>query len=139
MLNFINKLFGGSKSEKDVKKLMPVIDQIGVLYNSFQSLSHDELRNRSFALRATIQEYVAAISQQIATQREEAENTVDIHIKSSLYKAIDQLVKDKDKQLEEILLQILPEAFAIVKDASRRFKENSLIERVSQPFQSHAL
>jgi len=125
MLNFINKLFGGSKSEKDVKKLMPVIDQIGVLYNSFQPLSHDELRNRSFALRATIQEYVAAISQQIATQREEAENTVDIHIKSSLYKAIDQLVKDKDKQLEEILLQILPEAFAIVKDASRRFKENT--------------
>ncbi len=125
MLKFINKLFGGSKSEKDVKKLLPVIDQISVLYNSFQTLSHDDLRNRSFALRAKIQEYVADISQQIATQREEAENTEDIHVKSTLYKAIDQLVKDKDKQLEEILLQILPEAFAIVKDASRRFKENT--------------
>lgn len=125
MLKFINKLFGGSKSEKDVKKLLPVIDQISAIYNSFQSLSHDELRGKSFALRAKIQNYVSDISAQIKAQRDQAEVTEDIHVKSAIYKAVDELVKEKDKQLEEILLQILPEAFAIVKDASRRFKENT--------------
>ena len=125
MLKFINKLFGGSKSEKDVKKLLPVIDQIGTIYNSFQTLSHDELRAKSFRLREKIQEHVADISQQIKSLREEAETTADIHVKSTMYKSIDELVKEKDKQLEEVLLQILPEAFAIVKDASRRFKENT--------------
>ncbi|HOZ52668.1 MAG TPA: preprotein translocase subunit SecA, partial [Chitinophagaceae bacterium] len=69
--------------------------------------------------------HVADISQQIKSLREEAETTADIHVKSTMYKSIHELVKEKDKQLEEVLLQILPEAFAIVKDASRRFKENT--------------
>jgi preprotein translocase subunit SecA len=125
MLKFINKLFGGSKSEKDVKKMLPVIDQINTFYQSFQSLSHDEIRAKSYALRARIQEYVAGITAQIKEQREVAEKTDDIHVKSAIYKAVDELIKEKDKQLEEVLLQILPEAFAIVKDASRRFKENT--------------
>jgi preprotein translocase subunit SecA len=125
MLKFINKLFGGSKSEKDVKKMLPVIDQINTFYQSFQSLSHDEIRAKSYALRARIQEYVAGITAQIKEQREVAEKTDDIHVKSAIYKAVDELIKEKDKQLEEVLLQILPEAFAIVKDASRRLKENT--------------
>lgn len=125
MLKFINKLFGGSKSEKDVKKLAPVIDQINQIYQSFQTISHDELRQKSLNLRAKIQEYVSDIANEIKVQREAAENNEDIHSKGTMYKAIDQLVKDKDAKLEEILLQILPEAFAIVKDASRRLKENT--------------
>ncbi|MBK7764155.1 MAG: preprotein translocase subunit SecA [Bacteroidetes bacterium] len=125
MLKFINKLFGGSKSEKDVKKLAPVIEQISQIYQSFQTISHDELRQKSLNLRAKIQDYVSDISAEIKAQREAAENNTDIHAKGTMYKAIDQLVKDKDAKLEEILLQILPEAFAIVKDASRRLKENT--------------
>ena len=58
MLNFINKLFGGSKSEKDVKKIQPVIDQINKHFQAYQSLSNDDLRNNTQLFRARIKDYV---------------------------------------------------------------------------------
>jgi preprotein translocase subunit SecA len=125
MLKLINKLFGGSKSEKDVKKLSPIIEQINVFFDQYQRLTHDELREKSFEFRKRIQEYTKGISTQIADKRSEAEQTKDIHAKNDIFKAVDQLIKDKDKQIEEILLQILPEAFAVVKEASNRFKNNT--------------
>jgi len=127
MLNFINKLFGGSKSEKDVKKLAPVIDQINQHFNSYQSISNDELRGKTTDFRNRIKEYTKEIADKIAAKKEEAENTVDIHVKNDIFKEIDSLIKDKDKQLEEVLLQILPEAFATVKEASRRFSTNDTL------------
>ncbi|MBL7765959.1 MAG: preprotein translocase subunit SecA [Chitinophagaceae bacterium] len=125
MLKFINKLFGGSKSEKDVKKIGPVIDQINQYFQSYQSLSMDELRAKTPEFKQRIQNHVQAITAEISAQKQVAEQTEDIHRKSEIFKQIDQLVKDRDKQLEEVLLQILPEAFAVVKEASRRFKENT--------------
>lgn len=125
MLNFISKLFGGSKSEKDVKKITPVIAQINQHFQAYQSLSHTQLRNKTHEFRARIQEHVKEISAKISDLKAQAENTADLHAKGDLFKQIDALVKDRDKQLEEVLLQILPEAFATVKDAARRFKENT--------------
>ncbi len=124
MLNFINKLFGGSKSEKDVKKLSPVIDQINQHFQSYQSISNDDLRAKTVDFRNRIAAHVQNVTTQIADLKAEAENTADIHAKSDIYKQVDQLVKTRDGQLEEVLLQILPEAFAVVKAASQRFKEN---------------
>jgi preprotein translocase subunit SecA len=124
MLNFINKLFGGSKSEKDVKKLSPVIDQINQHFQSYQSISNDALRAKTVDFRNRIAAHVQNVTTQIADLKSEAENTADIHAKSDIYKQVDQLVKTRDGQLEEVLLQILPEAFAVVKAASQRFKEN---------------
>lgn len=125
MLNFINKLFGGSKSEKDVKKLSPVIDQINKHFESYQGLSHDALRDKTIEFRNRIQAHVNEISNQISQLKNDAENSKDIHAKSDIYKQVDQLIKDKDAKLEEVLLEILPEAFAVVKAASQRFKENT--------------
>nr|MBP6624261.1 preprotein translocase subunit SecA [Chitinophagaceae bacterium] len=125
MLNFINKLFGGSKSEKDVKKIQPIIDQINKNFNAYQSLSHDELRNKTTEFRARIKAYVKDIQDQIDEKKQLAEDTSDIHLKSDIFKEVDQLVKDKDKKLEEVLLEILPEAFAVVKEAANRFKNNT--------------
>ncbi|MEZ5045804.1 MAG: preprotein translocase subunit SecA [Chitinophagaceae bacterium] len=127
MLNFINKLFGGSKSEKDVKKISPIIDQTNQFFQSYQTLSNDELRNKTQEFKQRIQLYVQDIANQIAAKKTEAENTADIHLQSEIFKQIDQLVKDKDKKLEEVLEEILPEAFAVVKDAARRFKENETL------------
>lgn len=124
MLNFINKLFGGSKSEKDVKKIQPVIDKINQHFNSYASISNDQLRQKTQEFRARIQAHVKSIADEIATQKATAESTADLHTQSEIYKQIDSLVKEKDKQLEVVLLEILPEAFAVVKEASRRFKEN---------------
>ena len=132
MLNFINKLFGGSKSEKDVKKLSPVIDQINQHFNSYQSISNDELRGKTTDFRNRIKEYTKEIADKIAAKKQEAETTLDIHVKNDIFKEIDVLIKDKDKQLEEILLQLLPEAFATVKEASNRFAKNeSLVSAAS--------
>lgn len=125
MLKFINKLFGGSKSEKDVKKMSPVIDQINQYFQSYQSISNDELRAKTTDFRNRIAKHVHDITTQIANLKAEAETTVDIHAKSDIFKQVDALVKTRDAQLEEVLLQILPEAFAVVKTASQRFKENT--------------
>ena len=125
MLNFINKLFGGSKSEKDVKKIQPVIDQINKHFQAYQSLSNDELRNNTQQFRARIKDYVKELQADIDAKKQQADETADIHLKSDIFKEVDQLVKDKDKKLEEILLEILPEAFATVKEASNRFKNNT--------------
>jgi preprotein translocase subunit SecA len=125
MLNFISKLFGGSKSEKDVKKITPVIAEINKYFQSYASLSNDQLRNNTTDFKRRIQEHVSQISAEIADMKAQAEQMEDIHDRSELYKQIDQKVKDRDKQLEEVLLKILPEAFATVKEAARRFSENT--------------
>lgn len=125
MLNFISKLFGGSKSEKDVKKITPVIAEINKYFQSYASLSNDQLRNNTTDFKRRIQEHVSQISAEIADMKAQAEQMEDIHARSELYKQIDQKVKDRDKQLEEVLLKILPEAFATVKEAARRFSENT--------------
>jgi preprotein translocase subunit SecA len=124
MFNFLSKLFGGSKSEKDVKKIQPVIDKINQHFNSFASLSNDQLRGKTQEFRQRIKSHVQGIADEILAKKAQAEATSDIHAQSDIYKQIDALVKEKDKQLEVVLLEILPEAFAVVKEASRRFKEN---------------
>jgi preprotein translocase subunit SecA len=124
MLDFISKLFGGSKSEKDVKKMQPVIDSINKHFASYSNLSNDQLRNKTQEFKARIQAHVNSVREQIEAKKAEAENTADIHVRSEIYKQVDALIKEKDKQLEVVLLEILPEAFATVKEASRRLKEN---------------
>ncbi|HMN32610.1 MAG TPA: preprotein translocase subunit SecA [Chitinophagaceae bacterium] len=125
MLNFIAKLFGGSKSEKDVKKISPIIDKINQYFQSYQSLSNDELRANTTIFRNRIAEYTKDISNEIQTLKDKADTATDIQEKSAIFKQIDEQIKAKDAKLEEVLMQILPEAFATVKAAALRFKENT--------------
>ncbi len=129
MLNFISKLFGGSKSEKDVQKIQPLVEQINNHFNSFQQLSNDQLRNKTEEFRSKIKAQLAAIEEEISSTRKRAEelSTDSIAEKDELYKHIDELRKKKDEQIEEVLNEILPEAFAVVKETARRFKENTEI------------
>jgi len=129
MLGFISKIFGGSKSEKDVKKIEPYVGKINQFFNSYQSLSNDELRNKTQEFRRRIKEYLAEIDGEIEARNAAAEALPfsDLMGKDAVYQEVDKLKKDRDKKIEEILEQILPEAFAVVKDAARRFKENTEI------------
>jgi len=127
MLGLLNKLFGGTKSEKDVKKLQPIVDQINAFYTSFTNLSNDELRNKTAEFKATISNYLADINAEIAAKKESIEKQSDVHQKDALFKEVDALNKKRDELLEEILLQILPEAFAVMKETARRFTENNEI------------
>ena len=130
MIGIISKLFGGSKSEKDVKKISPQVEKINQFFAQYQSLSNDQLRHKTQEFRQRIAEHLSAIDQQINDKKQEAESlpTADINGRDAIYKAIDELKKDRDKKIEEVLEQLLPEAFATVKETSRRFKENTTIE-----------
>lgn len=130
MLGFISKIFGGNKSEKDIKTIQPVVEQINQHFASYQSLSNDQLRSKTVEFRQRIKDHLNAIDTEISDLNKKAEELPfsDIVGKDGLYNQIDQLKKDRDKQIEEILEEILPEAFAVVKETARRFKENDEVE-----------
>jgi preprotein translocase subunit SecA len=130
MLGIISKLFGGSKSEKDVKKITPEVGRINGFFTQYQSLSNDELRNKTQEFKQRIAAHLTTIDKDIADKKQAAEElpVAEINSRDIIYKEIDELKKTRDKQIEEILLQILPEAFATVKETSRRFKENATLE-----------
>lgn len=130
MIGLLSKIFGGNKSEKDVKKITPLIAKINEYFSQYKSLSNDQLRNKTIEFRGRIKQHLQAIDEQIVAQRTEADNfsDADITLKDKAYQQIDVLKKDRDKQIEEILQQILPEAFAVIKETARRFKENNVLE-----------
>jgi preprotein translocase subunit SecA len=131
MLNFLqkglSKIFG-SKSNRDIKSISPIADEINEHFLSYQNFSHDELRQKTQDFKFRIQEYVSAIDAQIKELTEKAEgDELDIDEKESIFGQVDKLKKERDEAIEEVLNDILPEAFAVVKEASRRFSTNDLI------------
>ena len=126
MIGILSKIFGGSKSDKDVKKLQPVVAEINAFYNQYSSLTNDELRNKTQEFRLRIQDHLSDIDKQIADKKAEADtdNVEDIQSREAIYNEVDKLIKKRDEQIEVILRAILPEAFAVVKETARRFKEN---------------
>ncbi|WFB63620.1 preprotein translocase subunit SecA [Sphingobacterium sp. WM] len=133
MLKFLSKLFG-SKSERDVKGVQPLVNKIKEEYEKLSGLTHDELRAKTLDFKQRISTYLQDIDNEINGLKEEAEATEDMELKTSTYDKIDKLTKDRDKKLEEVLLEILPEAFAVVKDTARRFTENKEIEVSASEF-----
>lgn len=139
MIGFLSKIFGGSKSDKDVKRIQPVVANINRFYNEYQSLSNDELRNKTQEFRQRIQDHLVDIDQQIADKKTEADvdNAEDVHRKEAVYEEVDKLVKKRDEKIEEVLKEILPEAFAVMKDAARRFKENKEVVATATDLDRH--
>lgn len=129
MIGFISKIFGGSKSEKDVKKVDHYVAKINHHFTSYQTISNDELRSKTQDFRNRIKEHLTEIDAEIASKNKEAEDLPhnDLLNKDAIYQQVDKLKKDRDKKIEEILEKILPEAFAVVKETARRFKENTEI------------
>ncbi len=129
MLGILSKLLGGNKSEKDIKTLQPIVKQINQHYEQYQPLSNDELRGKTAEFKARIKEHLNDIDQTIQSKKTEAENlpASDMGGRDKIYQEVDELGKERDKKIEEILDKILPEAFAVIKETARRFKENDQI------------
>jgi preprotein translocase subunit SecA len=127
MLNFLSKIFGGSKSEKDVQRIRPNVGKISEFYQQYQQLTNDQLRGKTLEFRERIQEHLKSITADIKSLNDQAEALPvdDINGKDDFYKQVDELIKKKDDEIEVILGQILPEAFAVVKETARRFSENT--------------
>jgi len=127
MLKFISKLFGGSKSEKDVSKILPQVEKINGFYTQYGTLDNDSLRAKTAEFRGRIARHLEAIDAEMSVLQARAEgmDSDDIAGRDAAYQEIDALRKKRNDQIEEILMEILPEAFAVVKEASRRFTENT--------------
>src|SRR5687768_8129335 len=109
-MSFISKLFGGSKSEKDVKRILPTVQKINEYFASYQSLTNDQLRNKTVEFRQRIKDHLAEIDAEISSTTKKAEELAfnDLNGKESLYQEVDKLKKDRDKKIEEILNVIHP-------------------------------
>jgi preprotein translocase subunit SecA len=126
-INTIIKAFVGDKSQKDVKSTQPYITKIKALEPKLASLSHDELRAKTAEFKDKIKQARAKQDAEIEAKKLEAENTADIDLREDIYNAIDTLEKEAYEVSEKVLLEILPEAFAVIKETAKRFKENTII------------
>ncbi len=126
LFDFASKLFG-NKYDKDLKEISPVIDQIKAAYPSIQSLSNDELRQKTSEFKQKIQDAVAAQRKTISNLKEKAENTkLALHEKESLYVEIDKIEKEIISEIDSELNDILPEAFSVIKETARRFSKGNV-------------
>jgi len=126
-INSIIKAFVGDKSQKDVKSTQPYITKIKALEPILATLSHDELRAKTVEFKEKIKQARAKQDAEIEAKKLEAENTADIDLREDIYNAIDALEKEAYDISEKVLSEILPDAFAVIKETARRFKENTSI------------
>ena len=134
MLGFLAKIFG-SKSERDIKVLQPLVQQVNEEYAKLSSLSNDEIRNKTIEFKATIAEALAEIDAKIAETKTNAESKeLSLQEKTALYDEVDALGKERNVELEKVLTQLMPAAFAVVKETSRRLSENDALEVTATQF-----
>ena len=127
LTDVFKKIFG-TKADRDMKTIRPVLDKVLAAYKVIDPLSDDELRDRCQALKDKIREAIAADEKRIAEIKEELERDIPLDQKEKLATESDKLVKKVDETIEKVLDEILPEAFAIMKSTARRFKENPVIK-----------
>ncbi len=130
MLQIISKLFGGNKSEKDIKVISHYVEKINTYFSSYESLSNDELRNKTIEFKSRIKQHVAPVDNEIAELKKQAEELAfnEIVQKDEIYQQVDKLGKQRNEKIEEALNEILPEAFAVVKETARRFSAHTQLE-----------
>lgn len=129
MLSFIKKIFG-DKASRDLKAIEPILDSVLKAYEHISTLSNDELRAKSHTFREKIQERIANETKEIAVIQAQIEEDPDMsnNDKEKLYAEIDKLEKQQYEKTEEVLNEILPEAFAVMKAVAKRFNDNEFIE-----------
>ena len=132
MLDFITKGIAkvfGSKADRDLKTITPYVDKINAEFAKLNNVSNDDLRNKTSELKAQIAEGLKEIDDKIIQLTEDVKNPeLDIETKDLLFNQIDEQEDKRNEELEKILLDILPTAFAVVKETARRFKDNSSVE-----------
>ena len=133
IINSILKAFVGDKSEKDVKAIQPLVTKVKSFESALKALSHDELRAKTAQFKSKIQQARAEKDAKIASLKQDAEQTQDIDAREDIYAEIDTIEKEAYEISEKVLNEILPEAFAVVKETARRFKENSTITVTATP------
>ena len=120
---FLKKIFG-SKAERDMKQIRPVLEKILAAYERIDKLSDDGLRAETERIKGVIHSKIAADEERKKSLREQLEDvTIPVEKKEALATEVDKLTKKIDEEIEEVLNEVLPDAFAVMKSTARRFKE----------------
>jgi preprotein translocase subunit SecA len=127
-------LFLGNKYERDLKEINPYVEKIHKEFEKLGSLTNDELRGRTDELKKRIHEGLEAFENEISSLRSEADKEENVDLKEEIYNKIDKIEKQINEKIEEILDGMVPEAFAIVKETAKRFKENEVIEVTARQY-----
>ena len=138
MATFLKKFFK-TKSQRDVKSLLPELSDIKAAYEVIKNLSNDELRAKTTEFRKNIADYISDEENRIDSLRKRLDEEYEMEIseKERIYKELDELEKTSYDKTQEMLNRILPEAFAVVKETARRFKENAKVEVTANDFDRH--
>ena len=139
MASFITNLissFLGKKSDRDLKEIMPLLTLTKESYETIKNYTNDELRNRTQELKQYIAEYIKEEDDRINELKKQSDENPDMDIeeKEKIYAEIDLLKKTVNKKIEEALITVLPDAFSIVKETAKRFKENEKVEVTATDF-----
>ena len=137
-MSFINSIiskFLGNKAQRDLKETQPIVEQIKSAYQEVINLSNDQLREHATLLKLRIKEYIKADEAQIVELKSKGENEqTPVDEIEVIYSQVDKLEKEVERKIEEVLNEILPEAFSIVKETARRFKENERVMVTANDF-----
>ena len=134
LISSLIKIFVGDKAKKDMKEIAPLVEQINAHQREYKSLSNDELRAKTIAFKERIAAARSEYEQKIQHFKEQADATDDIEQKEDFYSEIDKLTDEAYKAGEKVLNEILPEAFAVVKETAQRFVDNPTLEVTATPF-----
>jgi len=139
MMNLITKAISavfGTKADKDLKELYPYIQKINDAWSKLQSLSADQLREKTLEFRQFLAKGLSETDSAIKAIHDRIEKEPDMNVseKENLFTQIDKLELERNKRLEELLIEILPEAFAVVKETARRFASSDGIEVTATEF-----
>ncbi len=126
--NILKKIFG-DKSSNDLKEITPYVEKINEAHSKIKNINNDELRAKTAEFKKRISEYTKDVDDQIKALKKKANDVnTPVEEKDAIYFEIDELEKESDEKLEEVLMEILPEAFAVIKETARRFTENEEVE-----------
>ncbi|MEY8868800.1 preprotein translocase subunit SecA [Meridianimaribacter flavus] len=133
-LDSVLKVFVGDKSKQDVKSITPIVDKIKTFASALEQLSHDELRAKTDAFKAKIAEARQPLLEKKEQLLKQAETTEDIDEREDIYVEADKIEDDIYQVTEDVLNDILPEAFAVVKETAKRFVSNTEITVTASTF-----
>ena len=136
MLKGLLKIFLGDKSSSDLKEIQPIVDDILIAEKELLSISADELRAKTSLLRSRITDFVSELQNEIDTLLEQAASMPESNLdaKEAVFVRVDKLEEEINEQLEVVLAEILPEAFAIIKETAKRFSAEEDIEVTALDF-----
>src|SRR5690554_8144129 len=125
--NTLKKLFG-DKSGKDIKISMPMVNKSNEIFATLKDISNDDLRAKTIQLKARIQEAIKSENEEIDALNKQVEDNPQMEIpdKEAIFKQVDDIDNAINEKIESVLNEILPEAFAIIKETASRFKENEI-------------